>query len=271
MQVPVITVNARTGKGLDQLISTVSQVLVNEHIGPDFFQIEKLAEEAINDMKLLMPGISNYSALHHLINHEQFELDEKLQESIENIEVKHKFNHTKIQAEDIQQRYQKIRVIMQKQCMKIVLKRRRCFQKTGSFFLHRTWGYLIMGIVLFILFQSVFWLADFPMTFIENTVGILGSWLGTKLPEGWISDLIINGIIAGIGGILVFVPQIMILFALITLLEDTGYMARISFLTDRIMRKVGLNGKSVMPMIGGFACAVPAILSARNIENKKND
>jgi ferrous iron transport protein B len=98
---------------------------------------------------------------------------------------------------------------------------------------------------------------------------LFGGWLGPLLPEGWIADLLVNGVVAGLGGILVFVPQIMILFGLITLLEDTGYMARISFLSDRIMRRVGLNGKSVMPMIGGFACAVPAIMSARNIENKK--
>ena len=87
--------------------------------------------------------------------------------------------------------------------------------------------------------------------------------------SGWLSDLFVNGILAGLGGILVFIPQIMILFGLITILEDTGYMARISFLSDKLMRKVGLNGKSVMPMISGFACAVPAIMSARNIENKK--
>jgi ferrous iron transport protein B len=89
------------------------------------------------------------------------------------------------------------------------------------------------------------------------------------LPQEWWSDLLINGIVAGLSGILIFVPQIMILFGLITLLEDTGYMARISFLTDRLMRSVGLNGKSVMPLISGFACAVPAIMSARSIENKK--
>jgi ferrous iron transport protein B len=126
-----------------------------------------------------------------------------------------------------------------------------------------------MGIVLFILFQSVFWVAEYPMNAIEAGVGYLGGLLGQILPAGWFADLMINGVLAGLGGIVVFVPQIMILFGLITLLEDTGYMARISFLSDRIMRRVGLNGKSVMPMIGGFACAVPAIMNARNIENSK--
>jgi ferrous iron transport protein B len=97
----------------------------------------------------------------------------------------------------------------------------------------------------------------------------LQSSLARNLPEKWWSDLLVNGLVAGLGGIVIFIPQIMILFGLITLLEDSGYMARISFLTDKVMRKVGLNGKSVMPMISGFACAVPAIMSARNIENQK--
>jgi ferrous iron transport protein B len=126
-----------------------------------------------------------------------------------------------------------------------------------------------MFAVLFVLFQSVFWIAEYPMTAIEWMIGKMGSWLTGVLSENWFSNLLVNGFLAGLSGILVFVPQIMILFGLITLLEDTGYMARISFLTDRIMRKVGLNGKSVMPMISGFACAVPAIMSARNIENRK--
>jgi ferrous iron transport protein B len=123
--------------------------------------------------------------------------------------------------------------------------------------------------VLFLLFQSIFVIAQFPMNGIEWTFAEAGGWLGRVLPAGWFTDLFINGILAGLSGIIVFVPQIMILFGLITLLEDTGYMARISFLTDKIMRKAGLNGKSVMPMVSGLACAVPAIMSARSIENKK--
>jgi ferrous iron transport protein B len=137
--------------------------------------------------------------------------------------------------------------------------------------LHRVWGYVILLVVLFILFQSIFWVAQFPMDFIEWGFQQMGSWLSAHLPSavgGW-SDLLINGVLAGLSGILVFVPQIMILFGLITMLEDSGYMARIGFLSDRLMRKAGLNGKSVMPIISGFACAVPAIMSARSIENKK--
>jgi ferrous iron transport protein B len=270
MQVPVVVVNARTGKGIDQLKSTVAQMLNIEVTGQDFFPIEEMAKEAIGEMRELIPGLGNYGAVHHLINHEAFELSTEIQGKIEAIEAKYKFNHTKIQAEDIQLRYQKIRQVMLKSVEEESMEKRKMFsEKLDHFFLHRTYGYLIMGIVLFILFQSVFWVAEYPMNLIESGVGMLGGWLGSILPEGWIADIVVNGILAGLGGILVFVPQIMILFGLITLLEDTGYMARISFLSDRIMRRVGLNGKSVMPMIGGFACAVPAIMSARNIENKK--
>jgi len=270
MQVPVVVVNARTGRGIEQLKSTVAQMMNIEAGGQDFFPIEELAKDAIGEMREIMPSLGNYGAIHHLINHEAFELSTDIQDKIEAIEVKYKFNHTKIQAEDIQLRYQKIRQVMLKSVEEESIEKRKMFsERLDHFFLHRTWGYLIMGGVLFILFQSVFWVAEYPMNLIESGVGMLGGWLGSILPEGWIADIIINGILAGLGGILVFVPQIMILFGLITLLEDTGYMARISFLSDRIMRRVGLNGKSVMPMIGGFACAVPAIMSARNIENKK--
>jgi len=128
---------------------------------------------------------------------------------------------------------------------------------------------VIMLSVLFLLFQSVFWIANYPMDAIEKLFAFISSGLSDILPSGWFSDLLINGIVAGMSGIFVFIPQIMILFGLITILEDSGYMARISFLTDKLMRKAGLNGKSVMPMISGYACAVPAIMSARSIENSK--
>jgi ferrous iron transport protein B len=270
MQVPIVAVNARTGKGIEQLKSAIAQVLNNSTTGPDFFPIHELAEGAIQEMKELFPGMSNYGAIHHLINHESFAIEQSVQEKIEEIEKKYQFNHTKIQAEDIQLRYKKIRNVMQKAVEEESMEKRKLFsEKLDNFFLHRTYGYLIMGVVLFLLFQSVFWIADYPMQAIEFGVGKIGNWLGAVLPAGWFADLMINGVLAGLGGIVVFVPQIMILFGLITLLEDSGYMARISFLSDRIMRRVGLNGKSVMPMIGGFACAVPAIMSARNIENKK--
>jgi len=204
------------------------------------------------------------------MNHEHFLLDPVNQKAIEQIEADTKFNPTKTQAEEIMQRYTRIRQIMQQHVIEPGPLEKKLFtDRLDNLLLHQTWGYLILIAVLFLLFQSIFWLARFPMDGIEWGFKEIATWLNHSLPQAWWSNLLINGLIAGLSGILLFVPQIMILFGLITLLEDTGYMARISFLSDKLMRKVGLNGKSVMPMISGFACAVPAIMSARNIENKK--
>ncbi len=270
--VAVVTVNPRKNKGIPQLKKVMAQTAQQLYHMPlrDFIDNKELAPLAIHDVKKHFPSISDYTAIHYLINHESFLLDKKKQDTIEAIEVQNKFNPTKTQADEIMQRYARIKVIMQQHVSEPDPLQKKIFtEKLDDVLLHRKWGYLILLAVLFFLFQSVFWLATFPMNGIEWTFAQVGSWLGNVLPQGWFSDLFINGILAGLSGILVFVPQIMILFGLITMLEDTGYMARISFLTDRLMRKAGLNGKSVMPMISGFACAVPAIMSARNIENKK--
>lgn len=268
----VIPVNPRKNKGITQLKKAIEQTAENLHRVPDrdFINVGPLAPEAIKKVQQIFPGTSNYRAIHYLINHENFDLSDTLQETIENIEVETKFNPTKTQAEEILQRYGKIKTIMKQTVVEADPLQKVLFtQRLDNILLHRTWGYLILIAVLFLLFQSVFLIAQFPMNAIEWTFAEAGGWLGKVLPQGWFSDLFINGILAGLSGIIVFVPQIMILFGLITLLEDTGYMARISFLTDKVMRKAGLNGKSVMPMVSGLACAVPAIMSARSIENKK--
>lgn len=270
--VPVVAVNPRKSKGIPQLKKIMAATAKGQYKAPafDFIANQELAAGAVSEVKQLVPGLSDYKAIHYLINHESFELGTGLQEKIEGAEKNHAFNPTKTQAEEILQRYARIKTIMgQTVAEPDPLHKTILTDKLDSLLLHRVWGYLILLGVLFLLFQSVFLIAQYPMDAIETGFGALGSWLGEVLPAVWWSDLLINGIVAGLGGIVIFVPQIMILFGLITILEDTGYMARISFLTDKLMRKVGLNGKSVMPMISAFACAVPAIMSARNIENKK--
>jgi ferrous iron transport protein B len=270
--VPVISINPRKNKGITQLKKAIEQTANNLYKAPvfDFVNSEALAKGAISDVKALIPGMSSYKAIHYLINHESFALSPQMQDSIEGIEKLHGFNHTKVQAEEILQRYQRIGSILKQSVSEPNPIQKAMFtEKLDNILLHRKWGYIILLAVLFLLFQSMFWLAEYPMNFIEWAFSEMGGLVGRVLPEAWWSDLLVNGLLAGLGGIVVFIPQIMILFGLVTILEDTGYMARISFLTDKLMRKVGLNGKSVMPMISSFACAVPAIMSARNIENKK--
>lgn len=270
--VPVVAVNPRKNKGIPQLKKAIEYTAQDAYSVPvrDFIENKSLAPAPIQELQQHFPRLSDYTAIHYLINHESFSLTDKEQQTIEQVEVNNNFNPTKTQAEEILQRYSRIRQIMQQTVSEPDPLQKKLFtEKLDDLLLHRVWGYVILLGVLFLLFQSVFWLAQYPMDWIELAFGSLSSWLSAVLPDNRWTDLLINGVVAGLSGILVFVPQIMILFGLITLLEDTGYMARISFLSDRLMRAVGLNGKSVMPMISGFACAVPAIMSARNIENRK--
>ena len=270
--ITIIAVNPRKNKGITELKKALQQLTVKPSAVSDkkFIDTKKLAPSAIDGIHQIVPGLSDYAAIHYLINHENFPLTDAVQKEIEGLEITHQFNPTKTQAEEILQRYSQIRDVMRRHVVEPGPLEKKIFSdKLDNILLHRVWGNVILLAVLFILFQSVYWLASFPMDGIEWAFAKGGSSLSAWLPETWWSNLIVNGLVAGLSGILVFVPQIMILFGLITMLEDSGYMARISFLSDRLMRKVGLNGKSVMPMVSGFACAVPAIMSARNIENRK--
>lgn len=130
-------------------------------------------------------------------------------------------------------------------------------------------GYGIFLIVLLFIFQSIFFIAAFPMSWIESGFMYLSEYLSNTMPPGAITDLLVNGVLAGLSGILVFIPQIALLFGFIAILEDTGYMARVSFIMDKLLRKFGLNGRSVIPLISGVACAVPAIMGTRTISNWK--
>jgi len=134
---------------------------------------------------------------------------------------------------------------------------------------HKVWGYAIFFLILFIIFQSIFEWSKIPMDFIDSTFASLSTLANDNLPAGMLTNLISQGIIPGIGGILIFIPQIAFLFLFISILEESGYMSRVVFLMDKIMRRFGLSGKSVVPLISGTACAIPAIMATRNIENWK--
>ncbi len=134
---------------------------------------------------------------------------------------------------------------------------------------HKVWGYVTFFLILFVIFQSIFEWSTIPMDFIDSSFASFSNYTATELPAGVLTNLISQGIIPGIGGILIFIPQIAFLFLFISILEESGYMSRVVFLMDKIMRKFGLSGKSVVPLISGTACAIPAIMATRNIENWK--
>ena len=270
--VPVIPVNPRKNKGVSQLKKTLSQI--TSALTPT--TIRNFVPEAlwgrgtVQAIKERLPQLSDYKALHLAFNYKELNIKSSVKKIVEDSIKDIPLNKTLSQAEEITERYARIKTIMHQTVVEPDPLQRTLFtDKLDNVLLHRRWGYLILLAVLFLLFQCVFLIAQYPMDWIELGFAKLGSTLSGILPQVWWSDLLINGVVAGLSGILVFVPQIMILFGLVTILEDSGYMARISFLSDRLMRSVGLNGKSVMPMISGFACAVPAIMSARSIENRK--
>ena len=267
--VKIIPINARNGEGLVEL---KKQILQPQSVSKNYFiEAKALQSAVVAEMKQAHKIESDYAALltaHHFMN--IFCLDAKAKEQTKNILQQQNFNSTALQGEETLLRYDKINSIVN-DCVKTPgeasLWHPARFDKFAT---HPIYGYLFFLFVMFVMFQLIFSIAQVPMDWIDSCVRNFTVYLTEHLPNNGFTDLITNGIIAGLGGIVVFIPQIMLLFAFITLLEDSGYMSRVSFMMDKLMRKVGMNGRSVVPLISGMACAVPAIMSARTIENKKD-
>jgi ferrous iron transport protein B len=146
----------------------------------------------------------------------------------------------------------------------------RISEKIDRVLTHKVFGLAILVLILLTIFQAIFSWATLPMDLLEQGFGALGDGVRTLLPEGILADLIVDGIIAGVGGVLVFLPQILLLFLFISVLEDTGYLARAAFLLDKLMSRVGLHGKAFLPLMSSFACAIPGIMATRTIENRRD-
>jgi ferrous iron transport protein B len=175
----------------------------------------------------------------------------------------------RLQQKETIKRYQFINDVL-KEGLKIDSSIAKDFRsKLDRVLTHKIWGYVIFFLILFVIFQSIFEWSKIPMDFIDSTFATLSTMTSEHLPSGVLTNLISQGIIPGIGGILIFIPQIAFLFLFISILEESGYMSRVVFLMDKIMRRFGLSGKSVVPLISGTACAIPAIMATRNIENWK--
>ena len=166
-------------------------------------------------------------------------------------------------------RYQEINKVLKKTYLVDKSKATDIRAKLDKIFTHKIFGYFIFLLVLLLIFQAIFDWSSLPMDLIDTTFAQLSDFARSNLPVGVLSDLIVEGIIPGIGGVIIFIPQIAILFLFIAVLEETGYMSRVVFLMDKIMRRFGMNGKSVIPLISGTACAIPAIMATRTISSWK--
>ena len=184
-------------------------------------------------------------------------------------EVKSKIEIKALQQKETIKRYQFINSILKKGQTVDTSKATSLRYKADRILTHKVFGCLIFFAILLTIFQAIYDWATVPMDFIDESFALLSEWVQNTLPSGVFTDLLAEGIIAGIGGIVIFIPQIAFLFLFIAILEETGYMSRVVFLMDRIMRRFGLSGKSVVPLISGTACAIPAIMATRNIESWK--
>ena len=167
-------------------------------------------------------------------------------------------------------RYNFISEVYQESVKAVETTERSVSDKIDAVLTHKVFGLVILVAILLLVFQTIFSWAELPMNLLESGFGALGDFVRGAMPEGILTDLLVDGIIAGVGGVLVFLPQILLLFLFITILEDTGYMSRAAFLLDKVMSKFGLHGKAFLPLMSSFACAIPGIMAARTIENPKD-
>jgi ferrous iron transport protein B len=270
LDVPVVMINARSGHGLDQLKKVMAAPLPAS--SRKFYQIEKEVKPAIEKIKERFQIQRDYVAYHFL--HQTTSLlllPEQERNFIRDTANAFGLFEGKYQGAETIIRFSAIQEILNKVIVAVPNPGwKKTTQRIDKIVTHKIWGYLIFFGTLFLIFQSIFAWAQVPMDFIDTWFTIFGDWSNKHLPEGPLFDLLTKGIIPGIGGILIFIPQIAILFALISILEESGYMARAVFLMDKIMRKFGLSGKSVVPLISGLACAIPAIMATRTIDTWKD-
>jgi len=267
--VPVVAVNARQGIGVEDLKQQLLKPL--QPVATPVFQIWPEVQPAVKALRAGLGVDNDYEAYLFLEQPQSLNfLSKEKQAEVAGLRDQFKIFPGKFQGAETIHRYSFIQDLLGQVTLKNSdLSWKQYSSRLDNILTHKVWGYAIFFGLLFLIFQAIFAWATLPMDFIDTTFAAFSQYLGTVLPEGPLSSLIADGIVPGIGGIVIFVPQIAILFAFISILEESGYMARVVFLMDKIMRKFGLNGKSVVPLMSGVACAIPAIMATRTIDNWK--
>jgi ferrous iron transport protein B len=269
--VQVVPISARKNEGIPALKSAIS--FANKFaLQEDSIDVNSIAPALIAEIGKELKIDNPYLALQLAHQHETLKfLSPAENERIEELEKKFSFNSQKAQGAETIARYGFINDLLYDTVRKPVTAQGETFSnKIDKILTHKVFGFVIFFAILMFMFQAIFSWSAYPMSLIADGFVLVQDQLHHILPAGPLTSLLVDGVIAGLSGVMVFIPQIAILFAFISILEDTGYMSRVTFMMDKLMRKVGLNGKSVVPLIGGFACAVPSIMSTRNIENWKD-
>jgi ferrous iron transport protein B len=280
LALPIILLNGRTGGGIEDLKMAMFDLMEKQptvQIPKPFYQPTLIEKKTVEQIRLILPVHSNYAAILWAHHFEKLPFLSQFEKNlIKKIVVETGFEDIRLQITETLQRFNSIQPILQKN----ILKKDTSFDSKNAFapnwtdkidkiVTHNVLGPLIFFAAMFFLFQAVFSWATPMMDFIEGSFAQLNILLKKTLPNHWLSALFTEGIIAGLSGVLVFIPQIAILFFLISVLEEIGYMARAVYLFDRVMQRFGLNGRSIVALISGGACAIPAIMSTRTIGNPK--
>jgi ferrous iron transport protein B len=269
--VTIVPMNARRNDGLEELKQAIvsPQPVSNAY----FLDTRAIAPKLVDKIREEVHVNSDYNAFlvaNNLDLIESFALPEFKRDKIREAGREAGYDSRQMQARESLERYKAISNIL-KECVR---SEEHPIRKSGSYRIdsvltHRVFGYLIFLFILFLIFQAIFAWATYPMDLIDRGFAALSKQLHNTLAPGLFTDLLVDGILAGLNGVVVFIPQIALLFFFVAILEDSGYMARVSFLMDRLMRRFGLNGKSMIPLMSGVACAVPALMSTRTIQNRK--
>lgn len=263
-----VAINGRTGKNIHSLKDIINEQLKTQQQHSTFYALNNTEKSIVdafqyntsNDYQKLL-------LLHHSEKLKCLTSDEKT--IISELKSKFSFKSIELQLDEIMERYEKFVPKIQKSIAFSSIKKNNFLDKIDQVLAHKTLGIIFFFILMLIVFQAIFSWSAIPMDFIDNQFANLSNFLSEQLPNNMFSRLLVEGIIPGISGILIFVPQILILFLIITFLEDIGYMSRVIYLFDHTMQKFGLNGRSIVALISGGACAVPAIMSTRTISNWK--
>ncbi|MFD2551360.1 ferrous iron transport protein B [Bizionia sediminis] len=264
----IALISTRKNQGIDQLKNiianykelSVKPCLNASEIDPDYFSNLQNAfpNQLLYKLWLVITQDVNFGTV-----------DRNTVQAVADFKTKSTTDIKRLQQKETIKRYQFINQVL-KEGQTIDLSTAKDLRiKLDRIITHKVWGYAIFAFILLMIFQAIYDWSSIPMDFIDSSFAALSEWTRNTLPDGTLTSLISEGIIPGIGGVVIFIPQIAFLFLFISILEESGYMSRVVFLMDRVMRRFGLSGKSVVPLISGTACAIPAIMATRNIESWK--
>ncbi len=274
LECPVVDISCRNGgQNIGKLKTTIESVLTNlNQYQPvkKFYHLNSLEQKMVSEVKEMLPIKNDYQALlllHHSDEIEYLGVDDK--HKIKNIKVKYGFKSLPHQVEETMSRYNHFEGQIRKGIQTHGSGGNIFTRKLDNILTHHLLGPIIFFSLMFVLFQAIFTWSSYPMDLIDGFFTYLHTYIERNIPPSIFTDLLNDGIIAGIGGLVIFIPQIAILFLLISILEEIGYMARAVFMFDKIMQKFGLNGRSIVALVSSSACAIPAIMSTRTMNDWK--